>query len=361
LETVAQAIKIENVEVTPDIDIFSGSEKNKKTVQSEDENEHFTAILNEQSDILAVKIEPGLESDENDRKRKLDIESASKVLEVLQKKKKTTNWLPGVKYSCENCGESFEYKCHLQIHINKVHLNVKTYDCELCQKPFVTKNELDQHFKRIHLRSREFSCVYCNYSGCLKSDLQKHMIRKHSMAYKRESKLCGIPKPTQKVPLKNNVLICQFEINENTICGAPFEKKELLEAHINTVHQDPKLPEILKCQFETSENKTCGTPFENKEELENHVNLVHSKINSSDILNTCEVGYKCDYCNLSFATESVLIEHVKECAEAQKSLLEKPSVETDQVRKFQCKVCNITFSSMAWLKMHMKKHLTRRE
>ena len=82
IENVSQTFNIEKIEITPDI--MSGSEHDK-SIQKVENDETF---LKEESDIKDAKLED-LKIVENERKRSLDIDSASNAPE---KKKKCAEW-----------------------------------------------------------------------------------------------------------------------------------------------------------------------------------------------------------------------------------------------------------------------------
>ena len=82
IENVSQTSNIEKIEITPDI--MSGSEHDK-SIQNIENDEIFSK---EESDMLDTKL-GDLINVENERKRSLDIDSASNTQQV---KKKCSEW-----------------------------------------------------------------------------------------------------------------------------------------------------------------------------------------------------------------------------------------------------------------------------
>ena len=82
--------------------------------------------------------------------------------------------------ACPNCGKKFSKKAYLTKHIDRVHLNmdVYTYICEICGKRVTSSYNLKVH-KRVHSTSKMFSCDLCGQGFNYKASLQGHVRSKH--------------------------------------------------------------------------------------------------------------------------------------------------------------------------------------
>ena len=57
-------------------------------------------------------------------------------------------------HKCDQCGESFTQKCHLNRHIQSKHADVK-YSCDKCNYQATRKDNLNRHIKSKHAKSSE--------------------------------------------------------------------------------------------------------------------------------------------------------------------------------------------------------------
>ena len=57
-------------------------------------------------------------------------------------------------HKCDQCGESFTQKCHLNRHIQSKHADVK-YSCDKCNFQATRKDSLNRHIKSKHAKSSE--------------------------------------------------------------------------------------------------------------------------------------------------------------------------------------------------------------
>ncbi|OCT73913.1 zinc finger protein 438 [Xenopus laevis] len=67
-------------------------------------------------------------------------------------------------YKCHICEHSFQFKHHLQDHLN-THTNRKPYHCRLCRKAYVHSGSLSTHMKLHHGESRLKKLMCCEFCG----------------------------------------------------------------------------------------------------------------------------------------------------------------------------------------------------
>ncbi|KAG8573554.1 hypothetical protein GDO81_012455 [Engystomops pustulosus] len=65
-------------------------------------------------------------------------------------------------YKCHVCDHSFQYKHHLQDHLNG-HSNKRPYHCRLCRKSYVHSGSLSTHMKLHHSESRLKKLMCCEF------------------------------------------------------------------------------------------------------------------------------------------------------------------------------------------------------
>uniref|UniRef100_A0A4W5K1F3 C2H2-type domain-containing protein n=1 Tax=Hucho hucho TaxID=62062 RepID=A0A4W5K1F3_9TELE len=75
-------------------------------------------------------------------------------------------------FSCSDCGKSFKQKGHLTMH-KLTHTGEKPFSCGDCGKSFNRKQPLNMH-KLTHTGEKPFSCDDCGKSFNLKDSLKKH-------------------------------------------------------------------------------------------------------------------------------------------------------------------------------------------
>lgn len=132
---------------------------------------------------------------------------------------------------CHQCPKRFSSLDAYKTHVSISHIGSRVFQCKVCFKKFARKRELDRHTP-IHSGMKPFSCSQCDKKFTRKDKLDKH----------EQSHEC---------------LVVNMPCIE---CGATFEKKADLVAHIKshfTDNFDDKISQIKKedePEFQLDEN-----------------------------------------------------------------------------------------------------------
>ncbi|XP_017077484.1 myoneurin isoform X2 [Drosophila eugracilis] len=76
-------------------------------------------------------------------------------------------------FVCEFCGKSFKQKIQMTTHVTAVHTKIRAFKCDMCTKDFLTKRDLKDHVKA-HLNIRDKVCEVCEKAFTNANALVKH-------------------------------------------------------------------------------------------------------------------------------------------------------------------------------------------
>ena len=248
-------------------------------------------------------------------------------------------------YECESCDKVYQYPKELNRHFNAIHeYSKERHDCNICWKKFDQETSIKTHLENDH---QSCSCQNCYTSfGC-----------KNSLGHYE----CGFCDQTfdEKNNLKSHTETNHEGIKKFTcqICQKVFENPGKLKTHVKAVHEGIKKHKCLLC-----DNKT----FTHTSSLNLHIRKFHG-------------GHKCKYCeSKSFSSAQKLKSHIKKshkkafeeeesrlkyncdaCDEAypsKKDLIFHYDTQHEDLKRFKCDFCLISFGKSTELKSHTKVH-----
>ena len=145
----------------------------------------------------------------------------------------------------EGCGKAFALRKDLVKHISQVHLKERKYICEedSCGKKFGNKSNLERHRRGVHLKERFIHCNDCKKNFPRKDQLDAHIktvhqnIRPHCCKEGGCSKAFALKKDLVK-HVRGVHLKERNYVCEEEGCGKVFCTKFNLERHLKAVHQE---------------------------------------------------------------------------------------------------------------------------
>jgi predicted nucleic acid-binding Zn ribbon protein len=164
-------------------------------------------------------------------------------------------------YICDECGDSFRRRHHLEDHKLSVHSDERPHVCDKCGDSFKLPHQLNSHIVSVHSDERPHVCDVCGDSFKLPHQLKVHKLT-HSNEYP---------------------FVCDK-------CGKTYKQSSHLSSHKKREHSDER-PHVCN---------ECGDAFKIKSDLNRH-KLVHSN----------EYPFVCDECDSAFKRLYHLLEHKK--------------------------------------------------
>ncbi|XP_077454110.1 zinc finger protein 407 isoform X1 [Stigmatopora argus] len=247
--------------------------------------------------------------------------------EIIQTKVKNA------RIRCDDCGFLADGLSGLNVHISMKHpTKDKHFHCMVCGKSFYTESNLHQHLASAsHLRNEQnsvetvdgeacFKCTKCTDRFETEKELFIHIKEKHDELLRQVNKY--VIEDTEQINRERE----EHQGNECKYCGKVCKSSNSMAflAHIRT-HTGSK-PFLCKiCHFATAQ---LG-------DARNHVKR-HLGMRE----------YRCDICGWAFVMKKHLSTH----------LLGKHGIGQRKERKFECKLCERSFSEKWALNNHLKLH-----
>ncbi|XP_013178657.1 PREDICTED: zinc finger protein 845-like [Papilio xuthus] len=202
--------------------------------------------------------------------------------------------------------------------------------CKVCHLVFQSIRTLKMHQKRKHKVFRrlfEHVCENCGMSYDQKSSLIAHIRRKHgpdSLPDDREERTCDI-------------------------CALVFKGMTRLRMHMRRKHGSFQDSFQYAC-------KDCGLTYDKYRSLIVHIRRKHNEDNQP----VPEQWYNCPFCPKAFTKRETYARHVQrkhqedEDMDNNDRILLKNST-NEQTGEVSCKECPLVFSSLNYLKLHMRR------
>ena len=200
------------------------------------------------------------------------------------------------------------------------HKNVQ-FKCDICEAIFKSRDGFVNHKKLLHSGERiKYSCEKCPISYYNENTYENH-VAKHNGEPTYSCDKCSkkfytahrLQKHGYDHKNKNKKLYC-------TQCEYSTIHRQAFKRHMATLHSDER---PFKCNY-------CDSSFKTKLILVQH-----------ERIHTGERPYKCKYCEKAFRQQ-------KQCKTHQDI--------HEQNYKYLCKICDRKFIQSGNLKLHMRKH-----
>ncbi|KAG5667321.1 hypothetical protein PVAND_015305 [Polypedilum vanderplanki] len=244
-------------------------------------------------------------------------------------------------FICSICNIIFDTKQKFSSHM-KIHKEA-THQCSKCDRKFKSEKHVAKHECAI--------CKICGHKSKTRSDLKVHMKQNHSEAankiYTVQCDYCGKHIKT-KTYLIHHIRAEHIKDEKThllcTLCGTKVPHKFLLDKHMLIKHS-----EMVTCKLCGKMVKPLCMPY--------HMKQVHAT----------DRNFLCTICSASFKTKSNFRDHMRTHNKPHAcDLCDKIFARPDHLREhrilhydphaYSCQICNHHFSTIGYLKKHMKAH-----
>ncbi|CAF2182480.1 unnamed protein product [Rotaria magnacalcarata] len=237
---------------------------------------------------------------------------------------------------CEKCKRSFESMTVYLQHYSIQHC-LQIIKCLQCQDIFETIELFFNHIERIHPSKtvETFKCKLCNATYNNRTDFLHHVEAIH--------KSCSYP---------CSLCPCQLNSTDELLDHLKFVHKinNNIDFHMN--HHRPSFNTLFSCGF-------CTKKFNSRFELNQHILNDHND-EQHDVKSDWQPNEKksttpsstdiiCSLCDLTFSSESLLLEHNKHT--------HRSSFISSITPSFKCTYCHALFTSRAQLDRHSRIHI----
>ena len=197
-----------------------------------------------------------------------------------------------------------------------------THHCTQCDQTLSSKDSLNKHIETIHLGHKKYHCSLCEYKTGIRSSLKIHIDNVHD---KLKVKCLICPWEGSKIRLSKHKKSTHMNnpaeiVKEHgcKICDNSYLRKEHLKKHTEKAHLGVRY-QCQKCNFKSTTKGSLKTHFKSKHEgikspCPHCSHQAYDKSSLAKHVKTIHLGlkpYKCQVCDLEFATKNGLITHEK--------------------------------------------------
>lgn len=221
----------------------------------------------------------------------------------------------------EGCDKAFNRPVRLEEHIRS-HTNERPFKCHypFCDKDYLRESHLKHHIKSAHTDIRDYTCTF---PGCGKSFATGQRLKVHQATHDGPNKY-----------------ICR----EYPPCNQVFRKKETLQRHIQTVHENQ---EAFQCsEIDSRTGKPCNKSFANASKLAAHERQAHdpSRFSCSEC-----IAFNARLANNSGLNVRERFEYAKQAYFSSFTELQTHNAEEHPPT---CNVCSLPFTTQRELTRH---------
>lgn len=251
-----------------------------------------------------------------------------RYLLVRHLKSKHKNKMKIIKYKCKNCNKEMEY-----LKWDKMITNKKTYCSRKCYKEYVG------NIKR-KIKNTIWKCDKCGKVLSSKYSLQRHMNLKNCNKYtcqKCEKEFNSITEYNHHCEINdciNNNYICEF-------CKRQFKNRNGLTLHLKLKHKDKIKINYIECKNDNCHKKIKELSIGNYIQPNRKFCSDKCLFKYQSKIQYKEKKYNCHICNESFSSKKLLNKHIKI---------------RHLNKQYKCKYCEATYNSITKLHQHYNEN-----
>ena len=277
------------------------------------------------------------------------------------------------------CGRAFTKFDSLKQHRKQIHNGIRPHACHLCGKSYGRRDYLDRHIILSHEKANKVSSIpnpdghLDDENDCPENLLSPDVILNVETDEEGDgwlndtSEVLSVADPDDvpvaaKCQRLNGKKICNWELEDGSICDKSFKKSDSLKRHRKEIHKgirpyachlcgksygrrdyldrhivlshekaNKKVspipnPDAIReekpkiCQWILDDGEVCGKSFSRRDNLRLHENQVHKGIRP----------YSCHLCDMSYGRKDYLDRHIQVAHEKANGAVMLPSTDVDK-------------------------------
>ncbi|NXL88714.1 ZN407 protein, partial [Alectura lathami] len=232
----------------------------------------------------------------------------------------------GIDHTCIDCGNVFQNKNSLDIHVVNFHRKSIQFHCQTCSYSCGVKEYMKQHCQnsKHQMGSCSFNCQLCSFTSLNMINFQSHMSEVHNISHScpncvlffqtqeelikhQKNEKHGSSLFQQAAPLSNSALTLQVVSYADSLSNNSQKLAKEMEVSVKTKPPDscfvnhrnePKHSVLSKTQFQC---KKCFYKTRSSTVLTRHIKLRHAQ----------EYHFLCKACNLYSLSKEGMEKHIK--------------------------------------------------